>query len=90
MQRIWIDVKAIPSQGFVIGNSRNGKMQRALGYAEEDQLGRSRDFRLKNSDASGQWEERDLDARARNVSCVQLAAAKHYTFALTLLAFLGF
>ena len=35
-------------------NSRNGKMQRALGYAEEDQLGRSRDFRLKNSYASGQ------------------------------------
>lgn len=51
--------------------------------------GRSRDFRLKNSNASGQWEERDLDARARNVSCVQLAAAKHYVFALTLLAFLG-
>ena len=47
MQRIWIDVKAIPSHGFAIGNSRNGKMQRALGYAEEDHLGRSRDLRLK-------------------------------------------
>lgn len=90
MQRISIDVKAIPSQGFVTGNSRNGKMQRALGYAEEDHLGRSRDLRLKISDASGWWEERDLDARARNVSCVQLAAAKHYAFAFTTLFFLGF
>ena len=77
MQGIWIDVKAIPSQGFAIGNSRNGKMQRALGYAEEDHLDRSRDLRLKLAIQVAGGKERDLDARARNVSCVQLAAVKH-------------
>lgn len=52
--------------------------------------GQEQGFEIETSDASGWWKERDLDARARNVSCVQLAAVKHYAFALTTLSFLGF